>query len=168
MYYLCAACGGSPTVANKDLRGSGIHDLSVDLSKQDMTAPPDMGLNVKVTGLPTDCGGTVNADFLWNTVVLGRCAISDCHGGATARYYRIDSAAEMSAKWIGQPSLGFGSMNFITAGSVDQSYIMYKVTNQQLSVVSAQNGGAQMPLNNAPLNHDELCTFIQWITQGAK
>jgi hypothetical protein len=140
-------------------------DLSVPPGP-DLQQPPDLAPPM-VTGLPTDCTGTVNSTKLYTDVVGVRCALSNCHGGAGAPYYRIDSASDMVTKWVGQMSLGNNSMNFITAGNVNQSYVMYKVTGQQGKVVPAAYAGNQMPLGNTPLDHDELCELIQWINQGA-
>ena len=186
---LTAACGGgktpgrAPDMATADLSTPVISfpadladtgdlsppdDLSVpiDLGPPDLLKPPPDLLPPTVTGLPTDCVGTVTADTLYADVVGNNCALDGCHGGVTARYFRIETAAEMGTAWVNQPALGPMSMNFISPFDLDQSFVLYKLTGEQHKVTPF-SGGAMPPMGRTPLTHDQLCEFVQWVTQGA-
>ena len=59
-------------------------------------------------------------------------------------------------------------MAFITPGSLDRSYVMWKLLDQQERVAEPEMAGSRMPLPPlAALPQAELCLFINWIRGGA-
>lgn len=143
--------GGKP-----DLAG-GTPDLS--------TPPVDMASGPMVTGLPTCADTGVTADVLFSTVASTSCAVTgSCHskgdGGLT-----FTSGATLKSALVGIASKQTTLIALVTASDVDRSYLMYKLTNQQTTVMGR---GGLMPRGGTRLTDANLCKFIVWIKEGAK
>jgi cysteine-rich repeat protein len=110
---------------------------------------------------PPNCApADVDAMTAWATIVQPNCG---CHamgsGGLT-----MNSAATLISNTVGVDA-STAQMKRITAGDIDQSYLLYKILGQQLSV--PMGGGAQMPLGGM-LSDDQRCVLINWVKSGAK
>lgn len=161
--------GGGPDLAtgNPDLAGgkmdmAGGRDMS---SPVDLSMPPrDMAAGPTVMGLPTCTDTGITADILFNNVAKMGCANGRCHatgdGGLT-----FTSGATLKSSMVGVASRQTMVVPMVTAGNVDQSYLMYKLVNQQGSVMGR---GGIMPKGGTRLPDAELCKFIVWIKEGAK
>jgi len=152
-----------------DLAG-GKNDLAVAVDMAggtpDLSMPPrDLGGGPMVTGLPTCTDTGVTADILFSTVARSSCAVTgDCHskgdGGLT-----FTSGATLKSAMVGIASKQTGVIPLVTASDVDRSYLMYKLTNQQATVMGR---GGMMPRGGMRLTDANLCKFIVWIKEGAK
>lgn len=132
----------------------------------DLSSPPaDMAGGPMVTGLPTCTDTGVTADVVFSTVASTSCAVAGtCHskgdGGLT-----FTSGATLKSAFVGIASKQTTVVPLVTASDVDRSYLMYKLTNQQASVMGR---GGLMPRGGARLTDANLCKFIVWIKEGAK
>lgn len=152
-----------------DLAG-GKNDLAVatDMAggTPDLSTPPaDLATGPMVTGLPTCADTGVTADSLFTTVAAASCAVTgSCHskgdGGLT-----FTSGATLKSAFVGIASKQTTVVPLVTASDVDRSYLMYKLTNQQATVMGR---GVLMPRGGARLTDANLCKFIVWIKEGAK
>jgi hypothetical protein len=115
-----------------------------------------------LTGVPTGCPATETAADLYTSVVKNSCAIDGCHG-TNGTSFTISAAADLNSKWVGikSPLYTAVTMPFVTANSVNNSFIMYKLTGSQ------GNYGLQMPETGGPLSSAQLCKFVSWINSGA-
>lgn len=147
----------SPT----DQRGAPADAAAPDLRPALDMAPPT------VTGLPTDCAAGGTAAQLYTNVIQSKCATTNCHGATGSVHFSITAASDLKAKWVGkQADQTFATkMNLVTAGNLNQSYVLYKLVNQQEK--ASDSPGGQMPLGGTALGHDDLCRFISWIQGGA-
>lgn len=170
--YLLACDNTTPAPTVMDL---AMPDLAMpvvvrDMAMADLTPPPDLTppadmATPVVTGLPTDCVAATGAD-LYTNVVVKSCSIGNgCHG-SMATNFAITALSDMKTKWVGVKAAQSDGMNYITAGDVDKSFIIYKLVNQQNKV--GVFPGTSMPRGAALLGHDDLCRFISWIKAGAQ
>lgn len=161
------ACDSGSTMGMTDMPMTMTNpDMSMGTAKTDMTAPPDM-VPATVTGLPTDCVAGATAAMVYTNVVSTKCAVDMCHG-TNSNHWTANSAATMKTALVNKPADQLRSMNRITPSDINHSYLMYKLTGQQLKVQGDPLiAGAQMPDKNPPLDHDSLCYFISWINAGA-
>ncbi len=160
--------GGTDLGTGGDLANPGDMAIAGDLAKSsDMAASPDLA-SPSVTGIPTDCAGDVTASDLYTNLVQKNCATASCHG-SVAFVWHAQSSTELKSAWVNKASTEAPSMPYVTPGSVDKSWVMYKLTGQMSKVVSDPSvSGDPMPLGGAPLGHDDLCQFINWIKAGAQ
>lgn len=132
----------------------------------DLSSPPaDMAAGPTVTGLPTCTDTGVTADVVFSTVASTSCAVAGtCHskgdGGLT-----FTSGATLKSALVGIASKQTTIVPLVTASDIDRSYLMYKLTNQQATVMGR---GGLMPRGGARLTDANLCKFIVWIKEGAK
>jgi hypothetical protein len=149
--------GGRSDLAGPGDMGGGTPDLAMP--------PRDMGAGPVVTGLPTCTDTGITADVLFTTLARSSCAVTgDCHskgdGGLT-----FTSGATLKSALVGIASKQTTVVPLVTAGDVDRSYLMYKLTNQQATVMGR---GGIMPRGAGRLSDANLCKFIVWIKEGAK
>lgn len=124
----------------------------------------DLGSTTTLTlkNVPTGCPTTETAADLYSSVVMNNCAVASCHGpGGTS--FQLSSAADLHTKWVGQRSTLYSGVTFplVTAGSVDKSFLMYKITGSQDSY------GSRMPNTGTALTSAQICKFVAWIESGA-
>ncbi len=109
---------------------------------------------------PPDCGGaSVGVDQAYGAVKQS-CG---CHGG-NAGGLTFNSAQDFKNNMVGMNSQT-AAMKIVTAGDINQSYLIYKILNQQSKVVGGR--GNQMPLGKS-LNDAQKCLLINWIKSGAQ
>jgi len=142
---------------------SGTDMLPSDMTMHAADMAPPM-----LTGLPTNCTAGATADQVYSMVVSPTCAISDCHGSTNSVYWSAGtSSAQMKTALVGVASTEAGQMDRIKASDLNNSYLMYKLVNQQSRVATSANAGVQMPDGEAMLSQTDLCLFISWIQGGA-
>ncbi|MBA3544960.1 MAG: hypothetical protein H0T76_00605 [Nannocystis sp.] len=106
----------------------------------------------------------VDAPTLWNSVVSAKCGVN-CHlNNAAQGGLNLKDAATMKANLVGKPSTQ-AMMNLVTPDVVAQSYLIYKLTDQQ--ALAPGGGGAGMPIG-MPLTTAQKCLFVNWVKSGAK
>ena len=93
----------------------------------------------------------------------GSRSAAGCHGGGGTTF-TATTAAELSAL-AGKAATQTTKMPLITAGSPEQSYLIYKLYNKQS--IAGGNGDI-MPQGGPMLAKADLCKFITWIKEGAK
>lgn len=113
----------------------------------------------KLTGLPMCTASTVSAADLYTKTVGTNCRVGMCHMNA------VDAKAIIDW-WVGKPALGTAAMPLVTAGDIDQSYVMYKLMGQHMNPL-VRGMGVSMPRNKPRLSDEHLCNFINWIKGGA-
>ena len=139
---LAAGCGGT---AN-----NGTPDLST----------PAVTLTLK--NVPTGCPTTETAADLYTTVVSTSCALNGCHGQNSTSFHLL-SATDLHDQWVGKRSNLYAGVTqpFVTAGDVNASWVMYKLTGSQGQF------GSQMPSTGSKLTDAQVCKFVAWISSGA-
>jgi hypothetical protein len=164
---LAIACTHDPAPEGGDAAAAGDLAGAPDGAALADLGPPDLaGEPVSVTGLPQGCPTSVTAEQLYNEVVSRSCAVATgCHGEAPTAF-GFASAAEMRTRWINKTSAQAGRMVRVKPGSIDQSYLMYKLMGQQ---EKPGGSGERMPPGSpTPLPNEDLCKFIGWIKDGAR
>ena len=167
--------GGAPDLAaprdmaviKEDMAGG--RDLS---APADLSTPPDLSMppadmasgGPRVTGLPTCAITGVTADTVFNDVAKLGCANGRCHATGAAGL-TFTSGATLKSAMVGVASKQTSAVPLVTASDVDKSYLMYKLVNQQGTVMGS---GGLMPKGGAILPDADLCKFIVWIKEGAK
>lgn len=174
-----AGCGGSgepqpEDMAAPDLAVVTTPDLSVPAADlhpaADLKPLEDMRLVTDsappaptVTGLPPCTETNINADKLFPTAKT-HCANGGCHatgaGGLT-----IKDAATLKSALVGVAARQTTIMPRVQAGNVDQSYLIYKLADQQ---PAAMGSGVLMPKGGSRLADPDLCQFVVWVKEGAK
>ena len=153
-----------------DLAGGGGGDMA---GGGDMVSPTgdlatptvDMAMaGPKLMGLPTCTITGVTADALFTSPAMGSCAMGRCHS-AGAGGLTFTSGATLKSNTVGVSSGQAMAMKLVTAGNVDQSYLLYKLMNQQMA---AGGRGDLMPKGGSKLADADLCKFIVWVREGAK
>jgi len=119
-------------------------------------------LNECVPPLPLDppnCGGAdVSASQVYNSI-KGSCG---CHGGG-AGGLPFTTTESFRGNMVGVNSQT-AAMKLVTAGDINQSYVVYKVLNQHSKVVGGR--GNPMPLGKS-LSDAQKCLLINWVKGGA-
>lgn len=91
-------------------------------------------------------------------------ACSGCHSGPTSTTLpsgmNLSSAADSHAALVNVTSLQVGSLNRVTPGNPDDSYLIRKLEG-------TQSVGARMPQGGPFLDQATIDTIRQWITEGA-
>jgi hypothetical protein len=113
-------------------------------------------------GTPDPDGGFAQ-DIFDDVVTPGSCTAGGCHG-AGGYHYIFSDAASMKAAWTNQVAFE-APMNAVTPFDVDQSYVLYKVCNQQKD---AGGSGDRMPQGLGPLKPEQICELANWIRTGAR
>ncbi len=171
---LLGGCGNSSTGNMPDMHITQ-HDLSMSISDMSVAMHPDMAVPPppsdmsppKLSGYPTDCVAGATAAMVYSNVVSPSCALNNCHGTNFIHWNAGNSATTMRQALVGVPADQAAPMDRIKPSDLNNSYLMYKLLNEQAEVVSEPTAGSQMPLNASMLTHDQLCYFISWILAGA-
>ena len=140
-----------------DMATSG-GDMAVGAADMTSTGP-------KVTGLPSCTDTGVTADAVFNAVAKTSCAMGRCHSTG-AGYLPFTDGATMKSAMVGKKS-GQSMLNVVTAGNVDQSYLIYKLMDQHLAM-GVGGKGELMPKGGTKLPNADLCKFIVWVKEGGK
>ena len=151
--------------SRRDLAAGADLSVASDLAvRPDMPPPVSDLAGSRVTGLPSCTVTGVTADTLFTDVVKPSCASVMCHAtGASGLTFT--SGATVKSALVGVAGKQIPIMPLVTAGSVDGSYVMYKLTGQHLGIGGR---GDLMPKGGMRLPDADLCKFIVWIKEGAK
>jgi len=148
---------GSGASTILDLGGNALDgDYSGTLPSGDGTAGGDFSVQFLVSAtLPT-------LESIQSTVFTPRC--SGCHAGPTSSMLPggmdLTSAAASHASLVGVASLEVPSLQRVTPGQPDDSYLIHKLDGTQAV-------GGQMPLIGGPLSSTTIAQIRKWITDGA-
>jgi cysteine-rich repeat protein len=128
-------------------------DCNASICKQGECVPP-------LPLMPPGCSDAeVNVEQAY-AAVKGTC---NCHGNGPGNLF-FSSAGTFKSSMVGVKAQ-IASMNLVTAGNIDQSYLLFKVLNQQANVV--RGGESPMPIGKV-LSDAQKCTLINWVKSGAK
>jgi hypothetical protein len=95
----------------------------------------------------------------------GTCASSVCHGPNPPGKPMSLAAGQSYGNIVGVPSAQLPSMNRITPGNPDQSYLIHKLQGTH-QVVSGT--GQRMPAGQPPLAPSVIAMMRQWVSEGAQ
>jgi hypothetical protein len=94
----------------------------------------------------------------------GTCSSSTCHGpNPPAKPMRLATGQSYDAI-VSVPSAELPSMNRITPGNPDQSYLIHKLQGTHQGVGGS---GDRMPAGQAPLAPSVIAMMRQWVSEGA-
>ena len=114
------------------------------------------------TGLELEDQMTLSGEV--QPIFTNSCAISGCHTGANAQRGLNLSVGQTYANVLNVPSRELSTMNLVTPGEPDNSYLVHKVQGTHLGVGGS---GFQMPIGRSPLTQTEIDLIRAWITAGA-
>ena len=140
-------------------------DMATSTGDMAMGAADMTSTGPKVTGLPSCTDTGVTADTVFNAVGKTSCAMGRCHSTG-AGYLPFTDGATMKSVMVGKKS-GQSMLNVVTAGNVDQSYLIYKLMDQHLGT-GVGGKGELMPKGGTKLPNADLCKFIVWVKEGGK
>nr|WP_244623210.1 CHRD domain-containing protein [Shewanella salipaludis] len=103
----------------------------------------------------------VTLTSLQTEIFTPSCALSGCHAGASPQQGMNLSAGQTYSNIVGVMSNEVNSLNRVTAGDPDNSYLVQKVEG------TASVGG-RMPLGGPALSNEQIQKIRQWIIDGAK
>jgi cysteine-rich repeat protein len=87
----------------------------------------------------------------------------NCHGNGPANLF-FSSAATFKSSMV-NVGAQIASMKLVTPGDIDESYLLYKLLNQQSNVV--RGGESPMPIGKI-LTDAQKCAVIDWVKSGAQ
>ncbi|MFO0578570.1 MAG: hypothetical protein U1A78_31590 [Polyangia bacterium] len=152
-----AACGNN-TSSGTDMGGS-----TGDMATQgaaDMTQTGDMTMAPPKLTVPAGCDTTqAETAANLNTLVQAKCYGGTCHNNGSLP--SMKSAAELLALKNKSSS---SSLPYVTPNDIDKSYLLYKLTGEQLKVPNGN--GSKMPQTGSLLD-SEVCRFVRWVKNGA-
>ena len=118
---------------------------------------------------PTEPEGTAPVSFADDVepILAGSCASSGCHGTTNPNPGNkplVLAMGQAYANIVGVASGELPSMNRITVGDPDKSYLIHKLQGTHTSVGGS---GSQMPLGQAPLSQSRIDQIRKWAKDGA-
>ena len=126
---------------------------------------PGSGEGLDANGRPIGEGGGAGElvptfGSIQANVFTPNCAISGCHTGAAAPFgLRLDAGSSY-ALLVGVPSAEVPTLNRVTPGDPDASYVIHKLEGTQES-------GERMPRGGPYLPQSTIDVIRQWISDGA-
>ncbi len=106
----------------------------------------------------------VTLSMLQGQIFGPTCAVAGCHTGPTSNTLpsgmNLTSAANSFSALVNVTSLEVGSLNRVTPGDPDNSYLVQKLEGTQAV-------GVRMPLGGPFLNQVQIDMVRQWIADGA-
>jgi mono/diheme cytochrome c family protein len=134
-------------------------DVTLTAEAEDANGNVGVSADVVVTVQNTT---PVTLTQIWTQVFDQSC--SGCHSGPTSNSLPsgmdLSSAANSFAALVNVPSLQVGTLNRVTPGDADNSYLI-----QKLEGTAA--GGSRMPQGGPFLDQETVDMIRQWITDGA-
>ncbi len=98
-------------------------------------------------------------------IFTSTCALSGCHGGTNPQLGMNLSAGQTFANVVNVQAIELSTMNRVTPGQPDNSYLVHKVQGTHLDVGGS---GFQMPLGRSPLTQMQIDLIRAWIDAGAR
>ncbi|MEM1450470.1 MAG: c-type cytochrome domain-containing protein [Planctomycetota bacterium] len=159
-------------VVSTDVAGATIDNVIVASPTQlrfELTAPNTVVAGTGQVMVTTATGGTatITVPTVPETVTLSgevqpilTTSCTGCHsGGAPASGLNLSSGVTHGAT-VGVASTGIPTMNLITAGDPNASYLIDKIEG-------TQTVGVRMPPSGAPLTPTQITLIRVWTTDGA-
>ncbi len=98
-------------------------------------------------------------------IFTSNCALSGCHTGTSPQRGLNLSVGLTFANVVNVPAMELSTMNRVTPGQPDNSYLVHKVQGTHLAVGGS---GFQMPKGLSPLTQMEIDLIRAWIEAGAQ
>jgi hypothetical protein len=92
------------------------------------------------------------------------CAFSSCHGSGSKNGVSLKGDATTIRMRLVGVKASHASMDYVTAGAPEQSFLMRKLEG---SLCGLDDAGERMPKDNDALSTSELALFRGWIAAGA-
>ncbi len=148
--------GDSTTVVEVGLSNvepaEGVYELTIDGALVDSDGDPlgeDVVISVTVSGVqPTLVS-------IQENIFSKSCAVSSCHTGSNPTGNMNLSSGNAEASLISVPSTAVSSINRVTPGEPDDSYLIKKLEG---------TATPRMPFNGTPLSQSEIDAVRDWIT----
>jgi len=93
------------------------------------------------------------------------CASSGCHSNTSASAGLSLAEGESFDALVGVASTEAATLNRVTAGDPDASYLIHKLEGTQVGVGGS---GSRMPASGSFLSDEEVQVIRDWITAGAE
>lgn len=110
------------------------------------------------SGEPIDSSATFTR--VQNEIFTPSCATFVCHDTLGQQQGLVLAAGRAYASIVSKPSTQVASLQLVTAGNADNSYLYRKVTGVGIT-------GDRMPQGRAPLSPEQLKLLRDWIRRGA-
>ncbi len=119
------------------------------------------------TGLDDDNNGDAEISFANDIqpIFTNSCALSGCHAGSSPQVGLNLSEGQSFQNIVSVASVELASMNRITPGEPDNSYLIHKIQGTQGSVGGV---GDRMPLTGCCLSQAQIDTIRAWGEAGAE
>ena len=98
-------------------------------------------------------------------IFTSTCALSGCHAGTNPTLDMNLSEGQTFANVVNVPAMELATMNRVTPGQPNSSYLVHKVQGTHLD---EGGSGFQMPIGRSPLTQTEIDLIRAWISAGAK
>ena len=98
-------------------------------------------------------------------IFTSTCALSGCHAGTNPQLDMNLSEGQTFANVVNVPAMELATMNRVTPGQPNSSYLVHKVQGTHLD---EGGSGFQMPIGRSPLTQTEIDLIRAWISAGAK
>ncbi len=98
-------------------------------------------------------------------IFTSTCALSGCHAGTNPQRGMNLSVGQTFANVINVPSMELSTMNRVTPGQPNSSYLVHKVQGTHSDVGGT---GFQMPIGGSPLTQAQIDLIRAWIAAGAR
>ncbi len=98
-------------------------------------------------------------------IFTSTCALSGCHAGTNPQLGMNLSVGQTFANVINVPSMELSTMNRVTPGQPNSSYLVHKVQGTHSDVGGT---GFQMPIGGSPLTQAQIDLIRAWIAAGAR
>lgn len=116
------------------------------------------------TGLDSGNDDDVTLSGDVQPILTASCALSGCHAGTSPAQGQNLSSGQTFSNVVGVASAELPSMNRVTAGAPDNSYLVHKIQGTHLDVGGS---GARMPFGRTALPQDAIDVIRAWIQDGA-
>lgn len=127
----------------------------------DTTTSPDDTTSTGPDPDTTDTGKGLSFEVdVYAPIISVKCS---CHVAGASGGLAMPDATTAYANLVGVPAVGLPTMNRVTAGDSDNSYIFHKINGTHLDVGGV---GGKMPLGGS-LDGGQISTIANWINDGA-
>jgi len=98
-------------------------------------------------------------------IFTSTCALSGCHAGTNPQLDMNLSEGQTFANVVNVPAMELATMNRVTPGQPNSSYLVHKVQGTHLD---EGGSGFQMPIGGSPLTQTQIDLIRAWIAAGAR
>lgn len=97
-------------------------------------------------------------------IFTANCALSGCHAAPSPQENQNLTAGQAYANIVNVSSMQLPTMNRVTPGEPDSSYLVHKIQGTQVFVGGS---GQRMPFGGNRLPQSQINTIRNWIQEGA-